>query len=87
MFVIEAVALVSNFAYIDQYLIAGYHLINRTRHADLIYFMNPAFPSPLASTFGLSLSIKLGLWVEDPVVPVVFSVCMSLPYDAGVGCW
>jgi hypothetical protein len=38
-----------------------------TKRELFIYFMNPAFPSPLESTFGLSLSIKLGLWVEEVV--------------------
>ena len=35
-----------------------------------LYFMKPAFPSPVASTFGFSLSIRLGFEVEDDVVSV-----------------
>ena len=50
-----------------------------------IYFMKPAFPSPSASFFGLSLSIKLGLRVSAveevpvvlPVVPVPVPVLVN----------
>ena len=51
----------------------------------LAYFMNPATPSPLASFFGFSLSIKLGFWLPFEPPLVEFLRFMSLPYEAGLG--